>query len=113
MKENEKKQFAEVVLERDDVKAVKSVMAKWNEIRAACVKANSHVKEMKVEKEKSGSANHVSIDYEETWCDFIGFPKKLSLASKSNLYKYCKDSLNTIQQLLHCQQQILILWKIL
>ena len=37
MKENEKKQFAEVVLERDDVKAVKSVMAKWNEICAACI----------------------------------------------------------------------------
>lgn len=92
MKEHEKKKFAEEVIGRDDVKAVKSVMCKWNEVRAVCVKANSHVKKMKGEKEKSGSSNLVTIDYEETWCNFVGFPKKLSLDSKSSLYKYCKDT---------------------
>jgi hypothetical protein len=67
MKENEKMAFAVEVQERNDATAVKAVMAKWNEIRAACVKANTYVKAMQAEKEKSGSSNHVQVDYEETF----------------------------------------------
>ena len=61
MKEHEKKKFAKEVQERDDVKAVKSVMAKWNEICAACVKANTHVKAMQANNIRITSFNKFDV----------------------------------------------------